>query len=134
MNSTVTTLGANYLVHTGYFNTISRLKVCTIASYRYYSTSKSDSQSSDLPPVPSRGLVFSIDQGQLEKTIFTINNHEASAFFREKVKQKVNWYSTSSVIEKDNKNLNPYFVTGLLDAEASFSISVHQKSKLKKGN
>ena len=41
MNSTVTTLGANYLVHTGYFNTIYRLKVCTIASYRYYSTSKS---------------------------------------------------------------------------------------------
>lgn len=58
MNSTVTTLGANYLVNTGYFNTISRLKVCTIASYRNYSTSKSDSQSSDLPPVP----------------IFTINN------------------------------------------------------------
>jgi group I intron endonuclease len=52
MNSTVTTLGANYLVHTGYLNTISRLKVCTVASYRYYSTSKSDSQSSDLPPVP----------------------------------------------------------------------------------
>ena len=52
MNSTVTTLGANYLVHTGYFNNIYRLKVCTIASYRYYSTSKSDSQSSDLPPVP----------------------------------------------------------------------------------
>lgn len=52
MNSAVTTLGANYLVHTGYLNTISRLKVCTVASYRYYSTSKSDSQSSDLPPVP----------------------------------------------------------------------------------
>lgn len=134
MNSTVNTLGANYLVHTGYLYAISRLKVCTVASYRYYSTSKSDSQSSDLPPVPSRGLVFSIDQGQLEKTIFTINNHEASAFFRQKVKPKVNWYSTSSVIEKDNKDLKPEFVTGLLDAEASFSISVHQKSKLKKGN
>ena len=52
MNSTVTTLGANYLVNTGYLNTISRLKVCTVASYRYYSTSKSDSQSSDLPPLP----------------------------------------------------------------------------------
>ncbi len=51
-NSIVTTLGANYLVHTSYLNTISRLKVCTVASYRYYSTSKSDSQSSDLPPVP----------------------------------------------------------------------------------
>lgn len=47
--------------------------------------------------------------------------------------QKVKRYSTSSVIEKDNTNLNPDFVTGLLDAEASFSISVHQKSKLKKG-
>lgn len=41
MNSTVTTDGANYLVHTGYFYTISRLKVCRVASYRYYSTSKS---------------------------------------------------------------------------------------------
>ena len=51
MNITVTTLGANYLVYAGYFNTISflsgpservlpggRLKVCTIASYIYYST------------------------------------------------------------------------------------------------
>ena len=54
MNSTVISLGANYLVHTGYLYTISRLKknFCTVASYRYYSTSKSDSQSSDLPPVP----------------------------------------------------------------------------------
>ena len=60
MNSTVISLGANYLVHTGYLYTISRLKknFCTVASYRYYSTSNSDSQSSDLPPVP----------------IFTINN------------------------------------------------------------
>ena len=52
INYPLTTLGMSYLVHTGYFNTIYRLKVCTIASYRYYSTSKSDSQSSDLPPVP----------------------------------------------------------------------------------
>ena len=58
MNSTVTTLGANYLVHTGYLDTISKFKVSKVASYRYYSTSNSDSQSSDLPPVP----------------IFTINN------------------------------------------------------------
>jgi len=49
MNSTVTTLGANYL---SYLTTISRLKVCRVASYRYYSTSKLDSQSSDLLPVP----------------------------------------------------------------------------------
>lgn len=46
MNSSVTTLGV-----------ISRLKVCTVASYRYYFTSKSDSQSSELPPVP----IFIID-------------------------------------------------------------------------
>ena len=58
INYPVTTLGVNYLVHTGYLYTISRLKVSTVASYRHYSTSNSDSQSSDLPPVP----------------IFTINN------------------------------------------------------------
>ena len=52
MNYPVTTLGVNYLVHVGYLYTISRLKVSTVASYRYYSTSKSDPQSSDLPPVP----------------------------------------------------------------------------------
>ena len=56
------------------------------------------------------------------------------ASFRQKVKQKVNWYSTSSGVEKDNKDINPNFVTGLVDAEASFSISIHQKSKLKKDN
>ena len=38
MNSAVTTLGANYLVHTGYLNTTFRFNVCTVASYRYYST------------------------------------------------------------------------------------------------
>ena len=58
MNSTVTTLGVNYLVQTGYLYSISRLKFSRVISYRYYSTSKSDPQSSDLPPVP----------------IFTINN------------------------------------------------------------
>ena len=140
-NSSVTTLIANHLVR--YLYRKSRLKVCTLANYRSYSTTKSDSQSLDLLPVPSRGLVFSIDLGQLEKTILTINNQEASAFFSSGrlyaagtcfAGQKVKRYSTSSVIEKDNTNLNPDFVTGLLDAEASFSISVHQKSKLKKGN
>ena len=40
-------------------------------------------------------------------SIFTINSYAASAFFRLKTKQKVNWYSTSPVIEKGNKNLNP---------------------------
>ena len=56
------------------------------------------------------------------------------ASFRQKVKQKVNWYSTSSDVKKDNKDINPNFVTGLVYAEASFSISIHQKSKLKKDN
>ena len=31
MNSTVISLGANYLVHTGYLYTISRLKVCIVS-------------------------------------------------------------------------------------------------------
>ena len=61
-NFTVSTLGASgYLVYTDYLYAIPRLKVYTVASYRYYSTSKSDSQSSDpdeVTPVP----------------IFTINN------------------------------------------------------------
>lgn len=39
--------------------------------------------------------------------IFTINSYTASALFRLETKQKVNWYSTSPVIEKGNKNLNP---------------------------
>ena len=52
MNCPVTTLGVNYLVQTGYLYSISRLKFSTVVSYRYYSTSKSDPQSSDLPPVP----------------------------------------------------------------------------------
>jgi len=58
INYPFTTLGMSYLVHTGYLDTISKFKVSKVASYRYYSTSNSDSQSSDLPPVP----------------IFTINN------------------------------------------------------------
>ena len=60
-NFTVSTLDASYLVYTDYPYAILRLKVYTVVSYRYYSTSKSDSQSSDpdkVIPVP----------------IFTINN------------------------------------------------------------
>ena len=60
-NFTVSTLDASYLVYTDYPYAILRLKVYTVVSYRYYSTSKSDSQSSDpdeVTPVP----------------IFTINN------------------------------------------------------------
>lgn len=52
INCPVTTLGVNYLVQTSYLYSVSRLKVSTVVSYRYYSTSKSDPQSSDLPPVP----------------------------------------------------------------------------------
>ena len=49
--SSVSTLGANPLVLTnyGYLYTISKWKVGTKARYRYYSTSNSDLQSSDLP-------------------------------------------------------------------------------------
>lgn len=49
--SSVSTNGANPLVRTncGYLYTISRWKVDTKASDRYYSTSNSDLQSSDLP-------------------------------------------------------------------------------------
>lgn len=49
--SSVSTNGANPLVLTncGYLYTISRWKVGTKASDRYYSTSNSDLQSSDLP-------------------------------------------------------------------------------------
>jgi hypothetical protein len=52
MNPTISTLGGSYLAPTGYLYAIPRLKVCTAASYRYYTTLNSDSQSSDLPPIP----------------------------------------------------------------------------------
>jgi len=52
-HSRVYTLGTNLLplvhINGGYFYTISRCKVGSSASYRYYSTSNSDLQSSDLP-------------------------------------------------------------------------------------
>ena len=40
-------------------------------------------------------------------SIFNINSYAALAFFRLKTKQKVNWYSTSPVMDKGNKNLKP---------------------------
>ena len=51
-NFSVTTLGINPLINTRYPYKMSRLKSCTVASFRYYSSSKSDTQSSDLLPVP----------------------------------------------------------------------------------
>jgi hypothetical protein len=53
MSPAVITLRASYLVHIGYIYTIPKQKVCTVASRRYYSTSNSDSQSSDKLPVPA---------------------------------------------------------------------------------
>ena len=80
INYPVTTLGVNYLVHTGYLYTISRLKVSTVASYRHYSTSNSDSQSSDLPPVP----IF---------TINNLNNEDCVRSYRILLKNKGGIYS-----------------------------------------
>lgn len=90
MDSTVTTLGANYLVHSRDFYRISRLKVCTVASvpkgmhattrYRYYSTSKPDSPSSDLPLVP----IF---------TIKNLNNKDCIKSSRLLLKDKGGIYS-----------------------------------------
>lgn len=51
-NLTVTSLGVNHLIHTRYPYKILKLKPCTVASFRYYSSSKSDAPSSDLLPVP----------------------------------------------------------------------------------
>jgi group I intron endonuclease len=80
MNSAITTLGTNQVVRTGYLYTISRLKVCTVSSNRYYSTSKSDSQSSDLPPVPIL-------------TINNLNNKDCIKSFRLLLKDKGGIYS-----------------------------------------
>jgi hypothetical protein len=65
---------------------------------------------------------------------FSLLSVSRYTLFRQRVKQKVNLYSTSSDIGLDNKDLNPNFVTGLMDAESSFTVSVHHKSKLKIDN
>lgn len=54
MNFTFITLGVHYLVSKGYpcKAGIPRLKICRAANYKYYSTSNSDSQSSDISPIP----------------------------------------------------------------------------------
>ena len=80
INYSFTILGMSYLVHTGYLDTISKFKVSKAASYRYYSTSNSDSQSSDLPPVP----IF---------TIKNINNEDCIKSSRILLKNKGGIYS-----------------------------------------
>jgi hypothetical protein len=67
MNFTDTTLGVNYLVNKGYpcVAWITRLKVCMVANYKYYSTSNSYSQSSDISPIP----VLTIDNLNNEDSI-----------------------------------------------------------------
>lgn len=82
MNSTVTTLGANYLARTGNFYVISRFKVCTVANYRYYSTSKSDSQSSHLPIL----------------TLNNLNNEDCIKSSRELLKGKGGIYSFINIV------------------------------------
>ena len=110
MNSTATTLSANHLV--GYIYIISRLKVCTLASYRCYSTSKFDSQSSDLPPVPatllSGGLLrtfggtFGATFGDEERggilTINNLNNKDYIKYFRILLKDKGGIYSFINIV------------------------------------
>lgn len=127
MNYPVTTLGVNYLVHTGYLYTISRLKVSTVASYRYYFTSKSDPQSSDLPPVP----IF---------TINNLNNEDCIKSSRIILKDKggnTDYFSLQRRFNHTDANkisnnlLNSNYITGFSDAESTFGISV-VKSKTHK--
>ena len=82
-NSTLTTLSTNHLVRDLY--RISRLKVCTLASYISYSTTKSDSQSSDLPPVPIL-------------TVNNLNNKDCIKSFRILLKDKGGIYSFINMV------------------------------------
>ena len=82
-NFAATTLSANHLVR--YIYRISRLKVCTPANSRCYSTSKSDSQSSDLPPVPIL-------------TVNNLNNKDCIKSFRILLKDKGGIYSFINMV------------------------------------
>ena len=96
MNSPVTTLGVNYLVQTGYLYSISRLKFSRVISYRYYSTSNSDLQSSDLPlPVLTLNnlkdkdsiksyRILLKDKGGIYSFINTVNGNQYIVFYIKK--------------------------------------------------
>ena len=75
MNPTIIILRRSYLVHKDYLYMIPKQKVCTVASFRDYSTSNSDSESRDLPPVPI--LTFN-----------NINNGECIKSYRRLLKDK----------------------------------------------
>ena len=96
--SSVSTNGANPLVLTncGYLYTISRWKVGTKASDRYYSTSNSDLQSSDLPlpvltinnlndkdSIKSYRILLK-DKGGIYSFINTVNGNQYIVFYIKK--------------------------------------------------
>lgn len=125
MKPTIITLEASYLIPISYFYVIPRQKVPMIANRRYYTTSNSDPQSFDLPPVPI--LTFN-----------NLNNEDCIKSYRKLLKNKGGIYSFINTVKsqsrdllpemKYNSNLEasivPWFITGFVDAEGSFSASI----------
>lgn len=127
----VTTLDAS-LIYSRFYSGISKQKVRTVFSRRYYSTSNSaDSDACNLPlPI---------------LTINNLNNQDCIKSYRRLLKggiysgYKLRHYSTSNKLKtplnNENKSslikLNPNYITGFSDAESTFGISV-VKSKTHK--
>lgn len=127
----VTTLDAS-LIYCRFYSGISKQKVRTVFSRRYYSTSNSaDSDACNLPlPI---------------LTINNLNNQDCIKSYRRLLKggiysgYKLRHYSTSNKLKtplnNENKSslikLNPNYITGFSDAESTFGISV-VKSKTHK--
>ena len=125
MEPTIITLEASYLIPISYFYVIPRQKVPMIINRRYHTTSNSDPQSFDLPPVPI--LTFN-----------NLNNEDCIKSYRKILKNKGGIYSFINTVKsqsrdllpemKHNSNLEaslvPWFITEFVDAEGSFSTSI----------
>lgn len=105
-------------------------------SCRYYSTSNSDSYSSNLPPVPILTFNNLNNEDCIKSYIRLLKGKGGKTDYGYKLRH----YSTSNKLRNtplDNENksnliiLKPNYITGFCDAESTFGISV-VKSKTHK--
>ena len=136
INPTVLSLEASNIIHVTYIIK-PKQKVLTVASGRHYSTSNSEPESFDLPLVP----ILTIDN---------LDNKDCITSYRKILKDKggiysfINtyfysnsqWFNTQANVKQNSHlkaSLDPWFITGFVDAEATFSSSVIKNSESRTG-
>ena len=112
-----------------------KYKAWTVPSRIDYSTSNSDSRSSNLSPIPILIIVDLDNRDYIISYRKFLKDKRGKTYYGYKLRHYSTCNKLQTLLNNDNRssllNLNPNYITGFSDAESTFVISV-VKSKTNK--